>query len=471
MVYGSQFTYYEDVLLPGRSRVELSLPGAIAPALLLMFSMFHGRLCDSHYHRYINVGGSILLISGFFCLTFSSGAGNAGDGNYGIIVLAYVLQGLGQSSFFVTSSHIASSWYPDRPAIPIGITSCGVAIAGIIWPVMFQEGASAWGFRNAVGGMTGLVILLCLFVCIFGMPDPDTPSRPLSDPLSLNTWIDPNAVKSLEWIFATASTCLIYLALLVIPQFMEDWAMVQGLSNNSDQAVLLLTIAMGCSLIGRLGGSYVAGMFGFRIAHSVFCLAQMVWIFVWWNLASTWSHAIAFAVVTGALIGAIITLPPGGMKEIVHKSTPNMTSIGSSPKPITRDAKMEAAQHSEGVSATSTTTNSSMFDLEAHQAAHPTTHADRSASVVTAMETMAVVTPGDEDSNRGSQERNRLGQWLGTSFLFAAPFVLTGNLATSRLVAGTGGILAAGWWAGACYGGASVCLLLSVLATKLTARK
>lgn len=103
--YGTFASYYQQHLLPGKDLLLWNLVGSTQSFVVLLFSLIVGRVCDAgHSRRLIGLGG-VLVTAAMFVLSVVNGDGQKGDGNYEAIwAVQGLMQGLGMSCFFVTSS-------------------------------------------------------------------------------------------------------------------------------------------------------------------------------------------------------------------------------------------------------------------------------------------------------------------------------------------------------------------------------
>ena len=89
----SSGTFYKDHLLFGASDSQIGILGSIPPSLVLGLSFTVRRLVDTQYHGWLLGVGGILTPLGYLCLSFTSGEGLDGQGNYGPIFLDSRLDG------------------------------------------------------------------------------------------------------------------------------------------------------------------------------------------------------------------------------------------------------------------------------------------------------------------------------------------------------------------------------------------
>lgn len=103
--YGTFASYYDQQLMPKTSKLLLNLIGSTQSALVLSLSLPIGRLLDAGKSSYIIALGTVLQAIGLFGLSAVNGDGNMGQSNYALIWFTQgLIQGLGMSCFFVTSS-------------------------------------------------------------------------------------------------------------------------------------------------------------------------------------------------------------------------------------------------------------------------------------------------------------------------------------------------------------------------------
>ena len=108
MSFGTFFRFYKVYLLLGASDSQIGILGSIPPSLVLGLSFAVGRLVDAQYHRWLLGVGSILTPLGHLCLSFTSGEGLDGQGNYGLMFLTQgLMAGVGIACFFMHGSYVA----------------------------------------------------------------------------------------------------------------------------------------------------------------------------------------------------------------------------------------------------------------------------------------------------------------------------------------------------------------------------
>ena len=234
--FGAFLGHYEKHLLPAISAKELTLIGSTQCFLILALSPFAGRLLDAKKHTYLGFAGWALLTAGFSALSFTSGSGNLGDGTYWSIWLCSAVAAVGMSCFFTYSSQNVTQWFPHHRYIVVGITSCGAAAAGMVYPLTIKFLIANFGFPTAVpvlhnhgqryNGHS-----------IFGWNSQSchcqASSRPVFWP---STWIDEAAARNRVFWWYTASVFFIFMGYYALPFLVTIWAQKKGLGTIEDVA-------------------------------------------------------------------------------------------------------------------------------------------------------------------------------------------------------------------------------------------
>ena len=179
------------------------------------------------------------------------------------------MAGLGQACFFVYSSQNAVGWFPQQKYMAIGITSCGVAVGGMIYPLTLKFLVSNLGFPVGARLFSAVVGVTSFIAFIGGCPNPDVIKRPLGPLLKFSTWVDRNALETPAFLQFSAAICSIFLGYYPVAFYVTEWAQRRGLGTKEDimtgtgerpgdsgfRTFWLLTIMNGCSIIGRIGGA------------------------------------------------------------------------------------------------------------------------------------------------------------------------------------------------------------------------
>ena len=266
--FGAFLGHYEKYLLPAISAKELTLIGSTQCFLILALSPFAGRLLDAKKHTYLGFAGWALLTAGFSALSFTSGSGNLGDGTYWSIWLCSAVAAVGMSCFFTYSSQNVTQWFPHHRYIVVGITSCGAAAAGMVYPLTIKFLIANFGFPTAVRYFTIMVSGTTAIAFLGGIPNPAIAKRPLGPVFWPSTWIDEAAARNRVFWWYTASVFFIFMGYYALPFLVTIWAQKKGLGTIEDVAAgtgempgdsgfrsfWFLVIMNGTSCFGRVAG-------------------------------------------------------------------------------------------------------------------------------------------------------------------------------------------------------------------------
>jgi MFS transporter, MCT family, solute carrier family 16 (monocarboxylic acid transporters), member 10 len=193
--------------------IELGLIGATECFFVLLLSFVQGKLLDAGYSRFLLAAGTFLVTTGLFSLSVANpGQGTvAASGNYGLTYLAQgVITSLGMSCFFVASSQIAATWFPNRKTAVVGIVACGASVAGLVYPFVTKELLKIVGFNNAVRVDAAIATATSLFAWTFAVRNPQHPLRKPERWLALDTWVDRQAWRNKAFCWFVAAIALMF---------------------------------------------------------------------------------------------------------------------------------------------------------------------------------------------------------------------------------------------------------------------
>ncbi|KAL9596953.1 MAG: hypothetical protein Q9219_005464 [cf. Caloplaca sp. 3 TL-2023] len=331
--YGAFMGLYDEHLLTKSSDLQLSLVGATESFLLLLPSIFAGRLLDARRHYYLGFTGFLLLFLGFLLLSFTSGQGLKDQGNYGFVWLTSgLMAGLGMTCFFTYSSHNVIQWFPRKRYIAAGITSTGAGAGGIIYPLAFKFLVAKYSFPTGVRILSSIVAGTTLIAFIFGAPCLDVPQRDLGRVWHASTWIDKEAIRSKPYTLYVIAVALVYGGFYSVAFHVTEWAEVKGFGtediiaggngerpgDSGFRTFWFLAIMNGTSIIGRLTSAVVATRWNNPIiVHAATCFLAALLAFFFWPFAPNNAAAIAFCSIFGVLGGSMLSLPASGVAYLI----------------------------------------------------------------------------------------------------------------------------------------------------------
>ncbi|KAF2679155.1 MFS general substrate transporter [Lentithecium fluviatile CBS 122367] len=350
--YGTFSSYYVGHSLRLVDQLELNLIGSTQSFLVLLFSAVVGRLLDAGHFRWVIGTGACLVPFGMFMLAVAHPKGETDLANFASIwaTQGFVV-GLGMACFFVSSSQVAATWFPNRKALAVGVVACGASVAGVVYPTMTRYLITSLGFNKAVFCVAGLVGITSVFSLVFATPNPaHNHPRPQSY-RALKTWVDVEAFRNPSFNWFTAAVAFLFLGFYPVFFNLEEWAAVSGFgtrdgkaipvrivdsspdsSNKPLQTFWLLTIMNGASTFGRLTMSAFGDKTGALNMHIVSQIVCSLLVLILWVFTNGTTMAIVFCAIFGMFSGAVIGLPPASVGNILNCTyhTPETKHIGHS---------------------------------------------------------------------------------------------------------------------------------------------
>ncbi|CAI6339037.1 unnamed protein product [Periconia digitata] len=334
--YGTFSSYYVGHSLKSVDQLQLNLIGSTQSLFVLLLSAPVGRLLDAGHFRYVLGTGAFLVPFGMFMLSVAHPNSESGTANFITIWSTQgLVVGLGMACYFVSSSQIAATWFPDHRALAVGVVACGASIAGVVYPTMLRYLIDALGFNEAVRCVAALVTITSIYSFIFATPNPAKEKRSPKSYLALETWIDPEALRNRSFCWFTVAVAFLFFGFYPVFFNLEEWAAVSGFGTRGGstlpvhiksqtsqplQTFWLLTIMNGASTLGRLTMSAFGDKTGPLNMHYVATAISSLLILILWTLSKSLASAIAFCVLFGAFSGAVIGLPPASISNILKHS-------------------------------------------------------------------------------------------------------------------------------------------------------
>ncbi|KAH9879811.1 hypothetical protein J1614_001835 [Plenodomus biglobosus] len=334
--YGTWSSYYVGHSLRNVDQLKLNLIGSTQSGIVLLLSNPVGRLLDAGHFRKVIGCGTVLVPLGLFLLSVVHPNDVEAITSYlPIWATQGLVVGLGMSTFFVSSSQIASTWFPKRRGLAVGYVACGASLAGVVYPTMLRYLIALVGFNDAVRYVATLTAVTCLFSFIFCTPNPDHDHHEPKRWLAVETWFDMDAFRNTAFCWFTAAVAFLFLGFYPIFFNLEEWASVRGFgirlattkaneattgdtSNRPMETFWLLTIMNGASTIGRMLLAHFADIVGALNMHIGSTIVGSLLILILWSLSGSETDAIAFCVVFGLFSGMIIGCPPASVGNILN---------------------------------------------------------------------------------------------------------------------------------------------------------
>ncbi|EUC46358.1 hypothetical protein COCMIDRAFT_92974 [Bipolaris oryzae ATCC 44560] len=334
--YGTWSSYYVGYSLRGVDQLELNLVGSTQSALVLLFSNVVGRLLDAGHFRKVIGCGTFLVPFGLFMLSVVHPSDIEAMASFGTVwVTQGFVVGLGMATFFVSSSQVASTWFPKRRGLAVGYVACGASVAGVIYPTMLRYLIDAVGFNNAVRYVATLTSVTCIFSFIFCTPDPAHEHHTPQTWCNIRTWVDMEAFRNKAWCWFTAGVAFMFFGFYPVFFNLEEWASVRGFGTREQvrspitpqtptdrplQTFWLLVIVNGASTVGRMLLAHFSDKIGAINMHIGSQLTASLLTLFLWTFAGSETAALAFCVVFGVFSGMVIGLPPASIGNILNCS-------------------------------------------------------------------------------------------------------------------------------------------------------
>ncbi|CAN8105192.1 unnamed protein product [Discula destructiva] len=296
----------------------LSLPpstiawiGSIQVFLLFFIGTFTGRLTDAGYFRSIFMLGSAFQMIGIFTTSVCT--------TYWQLFLAQgICMGLGNGCLFCPTMSTVSTYFSKKRGLAIGMTACGSATGGLVFPAMARQMLPSVGFAWTIRAI-GFVQLVGLVLASLGLKTRVPPRR-------TGAVVEWAAFRELEYTFYAAGSFMcflgVYFAFYYIASFSRD---IIGLSYTESLNLLLLLNGIG--IIGRLVPNHLADRYGainvFIPTATIAGICTLAWIAV-----SSPGGLYAWTIFYGIAAGGIQSLFPAGLSSLTTDLRKSGTRMG-----------------------------------------------------------------------------------------------------------------------------------------------
>ena len=290
--YGAFQDYYVGAL--ARSPSDVAWIGSISGWLTYAIGVFSGRATDAGYFRPTVIAGSVILLLGVFMTSIST--------QYWQFFLAHGLcQGIGNGLLFTPAMAVLATYFDKNRSWAIGISACGNAAGGMVFPAIFQSLVPNIGFAWTVRAI-GLVILVLQAVAVCAL-------RPRIPPRKMGPIVEWPAFRETPYaLFALAYFLVMWAAYL--PQYYVSSYFHYVLHSSQFDSLSILVILNGIGMAGRVAASFVANRFtGPLNLLVVFNLAASVLMYSWIAIG-TERGLYAFSVLYGFFVAGVLMLFP-----------------------------------------------------------------------------------------------------------------------------------------------------------------
>ncbi|KAI3390936.1 hypothetical protein diail_8334 [Diaporthe ilicicola] len=307
--FGVFQTYYTTEL--GLPPATVSWIGSIQVFLLFFIGTFTGRITDAGYFREVFLLGTVFQWLGIFTTSVCT--------KYWQLFLAQgICMGIGNGCLFCPTVATVSTYFSKKRGLAIGMTACGSATGGLIFPAMARQLLPTAGFPWTIRAI-GFIQVTSLVIANIGL-------RRRIPPRKTGALVEWAAFKELEYTFYAAGSfsCFlgVYFAFYYLASYSRD---IIGLSYVDSLNLLLLLNGIG--IIGRLVPNHLADRWGpinvFVPTAIIAGVCQLTWIAV-----SSPPGLYAWTVFFGIAAGGIQSLFPAGLSSLTTDLRKSGTRMG-----------------------------------------------------------------------------------------------------------------------------------------------
>lgn len=221
---------------------DIAWIGSFQVFLTFFIGTFTGRLTDAGYFRSVFLTGTFLSVFGIMMASL-------GTTFYQIFLAQGVCVGLGNGCLFCPMLSLVSTYFSKKRSLALGISACGSATGGLVFPAMVQNLLPRAGFGWTMRAL-GFLVMACLIVCNILARQRVPPRR--SGPI-----IEWSAFKEPSYTLFAAGMFFnfwgVYFAFFYIGSFART---VVGLPYS--QSINLILVLNGLGFLGRLLPNYLA---------------------------------------------------------------------------------------------------------------------------------------------------------------------------------------------------------------------
>lgn len=237
--FGAYQSYYTTNTLQDYNASQISWIGTIQAFLLVFVGVLTGPIFDQGHLRTLMFIGCTMMVFGVMMLSLSTKY-------YQILLAQAICVGLGSGMIFTPALAQVTISFSKRRPVALALTTAGVGLGGIIYPIVFDQLEPRIGFAWAtrVIGFISLGTLLTATTILAWKKPPRRPPRSL---------FDITALKEGSFIFYTLAIFVMFTAYWV-PWFYIPLYGKFGVGAGSF-SFYLLSITNACSIVGRLSAS------------------------------------------------------------------------------------------------------------------------------------------------------------------------------------------------------------------------
>ncbi|KAJ1883386.1 hypothetical protein H4R99_000705 [Coemansia sp. RSA 1722] len=299
--YGSYQTQYHIDQFPDEDMSTLSWIGTLQFAVMNLFGIPSGILCERFDSRLVTFTGGVIMGVALIIASFCDSA------VWKLMITQGIMFAIGASLVFIPATSIPAQWFTSKRALAVGIVVAGSGIGGLwLTPAtdsMIENLGTGWSLR-----ITGIIVIAVNSVASLFMRNRLKVTR--QDKI-----VDFSIFKDIRFLFIFAGgicgTTAYFTPLFSLPSFA-----IQITGKSKSFSTNLITIINAASTVGRVATGQVAPFVG-NINTLSFCtLVASLSILVLWLPFHATGTLIACAIVYGLFCGGFIGLLPVVMAEL-----------------------------------------------------------------------------------------------------------------------------------------------------------
>ncbi|KAI0388507.1 MFS general substrate transporter [Xylariaceae sp. FL0594] len=302
--FGVFQTFYQMDLLRSESSSNIAWIGSTQGFLFFLVSLGAGPAFDRGYLRHLLWVGSVLFVLGMFLVGVATQY-------YQVFLTQAVLMGFGFGCVYLPAPVVVSQYFYKRAALAMGVASTGVAIGGIIYPIVFTQLQPRVGFAWAT---RAIALILVGTSAIPVSRAPPKPSR---------TVFDRTVFRDIPYLLFSTGMAFGFMGFFIIFNYIQLFGIDR--SNTSESlANYLLVIINATSLVGRVAGGLYSDKIG---SIHVQTQATVVAALLTYSLIAVRNTAglVIFSVLIGVTSGAFTGLPATGIVAL----SPDKSKVGT----------------------------------------------------------------------------------------------------------------------------------------------
>ncbi|KAI9500824.1 major facilitator superfamily domain-containing protein, partial [Coemansia spiralis] len=293
--YGSYQTYYHLHQFPSEPVSTLSWVGTLQFAVMNLFGIPAGILCERLDTRLVTFTGGLIMGISLIIASFCDGA------VWKLMLTQGIVFAIGASLVFIPATSIPSQWFTSRRALAVGIVVAGSGIGGLwLTPAtngMIDSLGTAWALR-----ITGIIVFVVNSIASLFM-------RNRLHVQTRDKIVDFSVLGDIKFLLifagAVCGTTGYFTPLFSLPAFgLQVVHMKPSLANN------LLTIINAASTVGRVVTGQAAPLLGTVNTLALCTFVASFSILVFWLPFEATGTAVACAVIYGLFCGGFISLLP-----------------------------------------------------------------------------------------------------------------------------------------------------------------